>query len=131
MRAEVALRGRRLWKKLNSDNCNEDVKEHAAALLVGGLGNVPLRVCHSSVSDPINMLKLLDQRYASSSSVAIIALMTQVYSKRYKSGTSMAVYVDEFVQLFSQIEIIGDGCEVPEKHKAPILIANLGKDSNY
>ena len=39
----------------------------------------------------------------------------------------MPLYVDEFAKLFTQLDIIGKGCEIPEKHKAPILIASLGK----
>lgn len=129
-RVEFAFKGKKYWKYMKDGTCSEDMKDDACALLVGALGNVPFRVCQH-VDNPMDMLKLLDQRYASSSSTAIIGLMAQVYSKRYKTGKPMAIYIDEYSQLFCRLEAVGDGCEIPDQHKAPILISSLGKDSAF
>ena len=54
MRAEVALKGKKLWKKLKAPDCTDEVKEQAAALLVGELGNILLCVCQATIDDPIS-----------------------------------------------------------------------------
>lgn len=129
-RVEFAFKGKKYWKHMKSNTCSEEMQDDACALLVGALGNVPFRVCQH-VDNPMEMLKLLDQRYASNSSTAIIGLMGQVYSKRYSYGKPMSIYIDEFSQLFCRLEAVGEGCQIPDKHKAPILISSLGKDSLF
>ena len=129
-RVEFAFKGKKYWKYIQEEKCSEDMKDDACALLVGALGNVPFRVCQH-VDSPLEMLELLDQRYASSTSTAIIGLMGQAYSKRYNTGKPMTVYIDVFSQLFCKLDAVGEGCEIPDKHKAPILIATLGKDSPF
>ena len=129
-RVEFAFKGKKYSKYIQEEKCSEDMKDDACALLVGALGNVHIGVCQH-VDSPLEMLKLLDQRYASSTYTAIIGLMGQVYSKRYSTGKPMTSYIDEFSQLFVKLDAVGEGCEIPDKHKAPILISSFGKDSPF
>lgn len=129
LRAIIALKGKGYWKQLEKEKCTEEVKEKAAALLVNALGDSPLRVCSSSLDDPITMIELLDARYASDRAVSRISVLTSLYSKKYNSRENMAKYIDEFEVLFNQLEKMGNDTKVPESHKAPLLLSSMGHDS--
>ncbi len=126
VRAETALKGKGYWSKLNSDNCDSDVKDKASAMLVNALGDLALRVCMNEVSEPMKMLKLLDNRYASSRAATRISVLTSVYAKRWNGKEHMGKFVDEFESLFSQLERMGEDVKIPETHKGPLLLASIG-----
>lgn len=65
MRAEVSLKGKGLWEKLDKEDCPNSTKEKATAIIVAALGDGPFRVCYNYVNDPKAMLVQLDKRYAS------------------------------------------------------------------
>ena len=65
LRAEIALKGKGYWGKLNKDECPDDIKDKATALLTASLGDAPFRVCSAKYNDPMAMLSLLDKRYCS------------------------------------------------------------------
>jgi gag-polypeptide of LTR copia-type len=74
------------------------------------------------------MLKLLDERYASSRAASRIAIQTQLYRKT-NNGSDMAKFIDEYCSLFSQLERMGKDAAIPETHKAPMLLAAIPVDS--
>lgn len=131
LRAEVALKGKGYWTKLEDmKTCDEETKSKASALIVSALGDTALRVCSSRIGDPLNMLKMLDNRCASSRTATRISVLTTMYTKRFDhNNDSMANYVDVFEALFSQLEKMGDDTNVPESHKAPLLLSSLGNNS--
>ena len=76
LRAVIALKGKGYWSILNRDECPEEINEKATALIVNALGDTALRVCSAALDDPLQMLELLDARYASSRSSTRISLLT-------------------------------------------------------
>ncbi len=128
-RAEIALKGKGYWSKLQQSEVPSEVKEKASAMIVQALGDSALRVCISKIDEPLEMLELLDKRYASTRSATRISLLTAVYSKKYADKQNMARFVDEFESLFAQLERIGTQVAIPEQHKAPLLLASMGNDS--
>lgn len=129
IRAEVALKGKGYWANVHRNECPADVKEKAAAMLTQALGDAPFRVCSSKAGNPILMLELLDMRYASTRAASRISVLTSVYSKKYQHTMNMPKYVDEFETLFAQLERMGNDTAVPESHKAPLLLASMGHES--
>ena len=129
IRAETALRGRKLWSKLNKEDCSEEIKDEASSILVSALGDSAFRVCSSKVNEPLEMLSLLDKRYASSRASSRISVLTCAFSKRYQPGQDMAKYVDEFETIFAQLEIMGSSTAIPETFKAPLLLSSIGTNT--
>lgn len=74
LRAEIALKGKGFWCKLQDEKCETDVKDKASALIVGALGDAALRVCSSEIGSPLKMLELLDSRFASSRTTTRISI---------------------------------------------------------
>eukprot|EP00171_Calliarthron_tuberculosum_P019463 IDg19463t1 len=129
IRAEVALKGKGYWTEVYKNDCSADVKQKAAAMLTQALGDVPFRVCSAKAGNPILMLELLDKRYASTRAANRISVLTSMYGKKYQNTMSMPKFVDEFETLFAQLERMGEDTAVPESHKAPLLLASIGHES--
>ena len=129
LRAEIALKGKGYWEQIQSRDCKPDVKNKAAALLANALGDHPFRVCSSALDNPMEMLNLLDARYASTRAASRVSILTTLYTKKYTGKYNMEKYVDEFEVLFNQLERMGKENAVPENHKAVLLMASMGHDS--
>lgn len=99
-------------------------REKACGIIICALGDAPLRVVMDVDDDPALMLKLLDDRYASSRTVSRIAVQTQLFRMSY-NGQNMSEYVDHFTSLFSQLDRMGKDAAIPESHKAPMLLASI------
>jgi len=130
LRAEMVLRGKGYWDKLNEDNCPRAIKDKASSLLISGLGKSAFPVCSSAIYDPLKMLELLDARFASKRATTRISVLTAVYQKKYSGKQDMDEYVNDFANLFSQLERMGKDTAVPETHKAPLLLASIGHGSS-
>jgi gag-polypeptide of LTR copia-type len=130
LRIETALKGKGYWSDLQTPACQETIKDKSTALIVSALGDSAFRVCAPEAGDPIAMLHMLDKRYASKRAASRISLLTSVYDKRYQPKSSMSKYIDEFNQLFSQLESMGTDANIPESHKAPLLLASLCTNSS-
>lgn len=129
IRAEIALKGQGIWSTLSAESCTQEVKDKASSILVSALGDNAFRVCSAKVSEPLEMLSLLDKRYASQRASSRISVLTSLYAKRYQDNQDMGRYIDEFESLFSQLDKMGSNVSVPETHKAPLLLASLGTSS--
>ncbi len=129
IRAKATLKGKQYWSQLMTRTAEATVLEKATSLLVSALGDSPLRVWRAEIGNPIELLNKLDQRYTSNRAASRIATSTAVYSKHYSDSMNTSKYIDEFSQLFSQLEMMGDSAMLPEAHKAPILLASLGTSS--
>eukprot|EP00171_Calliarthron_tuberculosum_P004578 IDg4578t1 len=129
LRAECALKGKGYWKQLQEEDCKSEIKEKAVAMIIHSLGDIPFRVCSSQISNPMSMMELLDQRYASTRSTSRISTLTTLYSIKYQKHQDMSKYVDEFEGLFAQLERMGKETAIPESHKAPLLLASIGTNS--
>ncbi len=125
LRVETALRGKDYWENVSAKGCDKKILNRATAVIVAALGDSPFRVCASAVGDPMEMLNLLDKRYASKRTTSRISLLTSIYSKRY-SGKSMSKYIDELSQLFAQLETMGEDARLPDSHQVAILLASIG-----
>ena len=130
IRAEIALKGRKLWRKIQDKNCDQDTKDEASSIIVAALGDAALRVCSAKIDDPMEMLDALDERFASKRAGNRISVLTTLFTKRYKNGQDMPKFIDEFESLFDQLEKMGDELAVPESYKAPLLLTSLGTKSN-
>ena len=129
MRAELALKGKGYWDQLQSRDCKPEIKNKAAALLGNALGDQPFRVCSSALDNPMEMLDLLDARYASTRATSIVSVLTTLFTKRYSGKYNMEKYVDEFESLFNHLERTGEDNTIRENHKAVLLMASMGNDS--
>lgn len=130
LRAEIALKGKGFWTQLELKTCDEDVKNKSSAMLVAALGDTALRVCSSKIGEPLEMLKMLDNRFASSRTATRISVLTTMYTKRFNpKSDNMGKFIDEFETLFSQLERMGTETKIPESHKAPLLLASMGTTS--
>lgn len=110
--------------------CTTYVKEKASAMLVAALGDKALRVCSSKIGEPLEMLKMLDNLFASSHTATRISALTTMYTKRFNpKKDNMGKFIDEFETLLAPLDRMGTDTKIPESHKAPLLWASLGKTS--
>lgn len=126
IRAETALRGQKLWSKLNAKGYSQETRDEASSIIFAALGDSAFCVCSSTVDDPLGMLSLLDRRYASNRASSRISLLTSLFSKKYQRGQDMAKYVDDFELMFGQLEKMGSNTALLETFKAPLLLSSLG-----
>ncbi len=49
---------------------------------------------------------------------------------RRRGSDLRRICIDEFAQLFAQLENMGQHLAIPETHKAPLLLGSLGDNSN-
>lgn len=129
LRGEIALKGKGFWGKLNKEDCPEDTKEKAIALISASLGDAPFRVCSANQNDPMAKRGLLDKRYASDRATTRISTLKTVYSKQFSPNDIMAKYIAEFESLFSQMDRMGADVSLPDTHKGTLLLAIMGRQS--
>jgi gag-polypeptide of LTR copia-type len=137
LRLRTACRAK-LWSFVDpavtrsGDTCNSqmdiDDNERACSIIIAALGDSALSVVSAVDEKPDQMLKLLDERYASSRAASRISVQTQLYRKSYTGG-DMAKFIDAMGTLFSQLERMGNDAAIPESHKAPMLLASIPPDS--
>lgn len=130
LRAEIALKGKGYWKQLKDDPCETDVKDKASTLLVVALGDTALRACAVKIGNPLEMLEMLNNGFALNRTATRISVLTSMYIKRFNcKRDDIATFVDEFESLFAQLERMGAETEIPESHKAPLLLVSMGNNS--
>jgi hypothetical protein len=110
LRLHGACRAKKLWPLVDPDvKCGSSIsapekvaenKELACSIIVAALGDARPRVVADVDDKPNVMLKLLDERYASSRAASRIAIQTQLYRKTY-DGSDKAKLIDEYCSLFS------------------------------
>ena len=108
-RVFIALKGRKLWNKINDEKCDQGTKEEAAAILVAALGDAVFLVCSSKVDDRIEVLEALDKRYASHRACNRIPVLTSLLMKKYQNGQDISKFIDEFESLFDQFDKMVEG----------------------
>ena len=89
LRCEIALKGKGYWAKLSEKDCDQDTKDKSSAMMVGALGDAALRVCSAKIGEPMQMLSLLDNRFASKRTATRISVLTAMFSKRYYARKDM------------------------------------------
>ena len=90
----------------------EEQNRKAAAIIINGLGDKPLRVVSNYTKDPQVMLQKLRERYASTKLSTRMSLMSELQSLRYKSG-DMGEYIDRYTGLHDRLESMA--AKVPEE----------------
>jgi hypothetical protein len=90
----------------------EEQNRKAAAIIINGLGDKPLRVVSNYTKDPQVMLQKLRERYASTKLSTRMSLMSELQSLRYKSG-DMGEYIDRYTGLLDRLESMA--AKVPEE----------------
>lgn len=73
--------------------------------------------------------RMLDKHFASIRTATRISVLTAIYSKRLKADDDVAMYVDDLEGLFAKLETVGEDTNISEAHKAPLLLASMGKNS--
>lgn len=129
LRCEIALKGKGYWSQLQGKDFDQDVKDKSSAIMVAALGDTALRVCSAKIGEPLQMLDLLDKRFASNRTATRISVLTAMFSKRFCAKDDMPKYIDEFETLFAQLERMGPETKISESHKAPLLLASMGNSS--
>lgn len=108
-----------LWTKLHDDECDQDAKYKASAMLMSALSASALHLCSGQISDQIKMLEMLDNQFPSNRTTTSISALTQMYTKRFNATHyDMATYIDEFETLFAQLKRMGHKTRIPDSHEA-------------
>jgi gag-polypeptide of LTR copia-type len=90
----------------------EEQNRKAAAIIINGLGDKPLRVVSNYTKDPQVMLQKLRERYASTMLSTRMSLMSELHSLLYKSG-DMGEYIDRYTRLLDGLELMA--AKIPEE----------------
>lgn len=99
-----------------------------SGMMICALGNSPLCVVADADDNPARMLELLDERYASKHTVSSISVQTLLFRMRY-SVQHNSKFIDEYTDLFSQLEFMGKDIAIQEEHKAAMLLASVDPSS--
>ena len=99
-------------------------------MIGSSLGDVPIRVIHSSIDEPRDMILLIDEPYTSNTTVSRIYLLTSLYRMRFTGG-SIEQQCNHMAIILSQLEKMGDEVAVREIHKGPLPLVSLGSHSFY
>lgn len=102
--------------------------EKASGMIISALGNYSLRVVTVANEDPARMQEILNARYVSMHTVSRISVQGQLLRMRY-SGQNIYNLIDEYTDLFSQLEFMGKEMLIQEAHKAPMLLAPIDSTS--
>ncbi len=62
---EVTLKSKELWSELQAKDRAIETKEKVMEIMVAALGDNLFPVCSAKADDPLQMLKLHDERYSS------------------------------------------------------------------
>ena len=76
------------------------MREKSAQIIVSSLVNVSFRVIDPAMDHPAQMMKQLDDRYASARASSRISVMTSLYRTRY-TGDSMAHHCDKISSMLN------------------------------
>jgi hypothetical protein len=87
-------------------------KRKAAAIIINGLGDKPLRVVASDTKEPKIMVQKLRERYASTKLSTRMSLLAELHNLRYKSG-DMGEYVDKYAALLERLTAMA--AEIPQE----------------
>lgn len=98
----------------SSQTCeaSDEDNRKAAAIIVNGLCDKPLRVVLNYRRDPRTMLNKLRERYASSSVSSRMSLLSELHALKYKGG-DMPDYVDRYASLLDRLEAMS--AQVPDE----------------
>ncbi len=116
--------------ELQKPNCDSKIKDYAFSVVVSALGDSALRHCRKKAPDAMAMIQLLDSHYASKRAASTVAVLTELFSKRWDSSRNMSKYVDEFNRSFALLDAMGKDAEIPDKLRTPIFLASFGTNSN-
>lgn len=105
-------------------------RERESGTIISSLGDSPIHVVLEADDDPKRILKLLDACSASNRTVSSIAVQTQLYCMRYTDQV-MSTYVDKYTFLFSQPDQMGKDANIPETHKAPMILASIDPECPF
>jgi gag-polypeptide of LTR copia-type len=78
-------------------------RKKAAAIIINGLGDKPLRVVVSHRRDPALMIFKLNERYASSTLSTCMSLISELYTLSYVRNKDMGEYVDTYTSLLNRL----------------------------
>ena len=95
-----------------SDAAYSAACKKAAAIIINGLADKPLRVVVSHRKDPAKMMEKLNERYASSSFSTRMSLMSELHNMSYVRNADMAEFVDSYTSLLDRLEAME--AKVPE-----------------
>lgn len=129
LQCKIALKGKGCWSKQQGKDCDQDVKDKSLGIMVAALGDTALRVCSAKIDEPLEILDLLDKRFASNRTATCVSILTEMFSKRFGAKDEMPKFIDEFENLFAQLERTGTKTKIPEADKAPLLLASMGNAS--
>jgi hypothetical protein len=79
-------------------------RKKAAAIIINGLGDKPLRVVVAHRKDPALTIIKLDKRYASSTLSTRISLISELCTLYYVRSKDMGEYVDTYKSLINRLE---------------------------
>lgn len=122
------LKGKGYWPEIQKEDCLCEIKMKATNIIVSALGDVSLSVFMDQGDDPFIMIELLDARFASTRTSSLFAVLASLFRKRHTGKEDMATYIDEFQQLFAQLERMGSKA-ISEEFKVPLLLFSLGHNS--
>jgi gag-polypeptide of LTR copia-type len=74
----------------------------AAAIIINGLGDKPLRVVASHRRDPALMIFKLNERYASYTLSTRMSLISELYTLSYVLNKDMGEYVDTYTSMINR-----------------------------
>ena len=97
-------------------------KSKAAAIIVGGLGDKPLRLVMSVRKQPALMMLKLNERYASSKLTTRMTLMTTLTNMVYRGG-DMTEYVDSYASLLDRLEAMD--AKIPTELSVIMFLASM------
>jgi gag-polypeptide of LTR copia-type len=78
-------------------------RKKAAAIIINGLGDKPLRVVVSHRREPALMILKLNERYASSTLSTRMSLISELYTLSYVRNKDMGEYVGTYTSLLNRL----------------------------
>ncbi len=81
---EVPLRSKELLSKLQTKYCVIETKEKVMEIMIAALVDTLCRVCSAQADDPLQMLQLYDERYASRRASNRIWILASMYTKKVR-----------------------------------------------
>jgi hypothetical protein len=106
LRLQAILESKSLWYVIEptpTSVASAEDNRKAAAIIINGLGDKPLRSVSAHTKEPQAMVKRLRERYASTKLSTRMSLMAELQAMRYKTG-DMAEYVDKYAALLDRLE---------------------------
>ena len=95
----------------------------AAAIIINGLADKPLRVVVSHRKNPAKMIEKLNERYASSSFSTRMSLMSELNDMSYARNADMSEYVDNYTSLLDRLETMD--AKVPQPLAVIMFLSSM------